>query len=439
MPSAGLKYIEDMFELSSSEMQRIIKYFHSEMKKGLTGRKSSLKMIPEYVQRPSGREKGEFLAIDLGGTHFRVLSLRLKSGRKTEAPVSKKFILKKEHVKGTGNRLFDFIAECIKTFMAEQKLAAGKKYNVGFTFSFPTKKKNIASGTLIRWTKGFEAKGVEGKDVVRLLNGALARKGLSNTKVVAIANDTVGTFVTRSYEDPNCDVGVILGTGTNACYCEKISNIPKWKGGRTPSGEMVINIEWGNFNQLCLTAYDKKLDGASENTGEQILEKMVSGMYLGKLTGFVADSLVERGILFSGRKKNFFSKSKNLKSEYVSAIEGDTSRKLYRTNTLLNKMGIKDSTYADRKLLQHVCAIVSRRAARISASAMAAVVTKIDPHLLKKHTIAVDGSVYEKHNGFSRKIKAALAEIFKKKTSKIKLSLTKDGSGKGAAIIAATV
>ena len=428
-----------MFELSFAEMQKIIKDFHSEMKKGLAGNKSSLKMIPEYVERPSGREKGKFLALDLGGTHFRVLALRLKNARKTEAPLAKTFILKKEHMIGPGNRLFDFIAECIKVFMAEHKLSAGGKYNVGFTFSFPTKKRNIASGMLIRWTKGFKAKGVEGKDVVRLLNRALARKGLRNTKVVAIANDTVGTFVTGSYKDQNCDVGVILGTGTNACYCEKIRNIPKWKGGKTSSGEMVINIEWGNFNKLRSTIYDKDLDKSSENPGEQILEKMVSGMYLGKLTGLIANSLIEQKILFNGQKKNFFSKSKNLKSEYVSAIEGDTSRKLSRTNTLLKKIDIKNSTYSDRKLLQRVCVIVSRRAARISASAMAAVVTKIDPHLSKRHTIAVDGSVYEKHSGFSRKIKSALAEIFKKKASKIKLSLTKDGSGKGAAIIAATV
>ncbi|NQU94606.1 MAG: hexokinase [Candidatus Omnitrophica bacterium] len=439
MQRVGFKYIESAFELSSSEMQRIIKDFHSEMKKGLAGSKSSLKMIPEYVERPSGKEKGEFLALDLGGTHFRVLSLRLKSGRKTEAPLSKKFILKKELIKGSGSKLFDFIAECIKAFIAEQKLGAGEKYNVGFTFSFPTKKKNIASGLLIRWTKGFKAKGVEGKDVVRLLNSALARKGVSNTKVVAIVNDTVGTFVTRSYKDPNCDMGVILGTGTNACYCEKIKNITKWKGGRTSSGEMVINIEWGNFDKLCLTAYDKQLDSASANPGEQILEKMVSGMYLGKLAGLVANSLIEQEILFNGQKKYIFCKSKNFKSEYASAIESDTSGKLSRTNTLLKKVGIKNSTYADRKLLQRVCAIVSRRAARISASAMAAVITKIDPHLSGKHTIAVDGSVYEKHSGFSKKIKSALIEIFKKKASKIKLKLTKDGSGKGAAIIAATV
>jgi hypothetical protein len=38
--------------------------------------------------------------------------------------------------------------------------------------------------------------GVEGNDVVQLLNDAFKRKGIS-ARVVALANDTVGTMMTR--------------------------------------------------------------------------------------------------------------------------------------------------------------------------------------------------------------------------------------------------
>jgi len=57
--------------------------------------------------------------------------------------------------------------------------------------------------------------------VVSLLNEALSRQGVSNIRLAALVNDTVGTLVSRSYNDPNCDIGIILGTGTNACYRKK--------------------------------------------------------------------------------------------------------------------------------------------------------------------------------------------------------------------------
>ena len=46
--------------------------------------------------------------------------------------------------------------------------------------------------------------------------------------VVALVNDTTGTMMSRALEDANCHVGIILGTGTNACYMERLSAVPKF-------------------------------------------------------------------------------------------------------------------------------------------------------------------------------------------------------------------
>lgn len=429
--------VENAFTVSRSELKKVMSGFHSEMKKGLSGQKGSLKMIPTFVQKPNGREKGIFLALDLGGTNFRVLMLELKGKRKVHPPLSSKFTLKKRHITGTGTELFDFIARCIRTFMKKHKISIEGKYRIGFTFSFPVKKRGIASGVLVRWTKGFCAKGVEGKNVVKLLNKSLRKAGLCNSKIVVLANDTVSTLVARSYEDKNCDVGVILGTGTNACYSEKLSNIKKCKLGKTSSGDMIINTEWGNFNKLRLTSYDKELDKSSGNPGEQILEKMVSGMYLGELVRIVLKDLIGNGVLFEGRTSSLFKRPGNFKTEYTSIVEDDNSRNLSDINALLKRLGVSNSTYTDRKLIKRMCMLVSGRAARISVAAMVSLVTKIDPGLSRKHTIAIDGTVYEKHPGFSRRMRGALKEILKRKADKIKLALTKDASAKGAAIIAA--
>jgi len=429
--------LKRIFEISRQDIERIRKNFHSEMRKGLSGKKSSLKMIPTYVERPKGTEKGEFLALDLGGTNFRVLSVKLMGKRKYKILSVKKFSLNKKHMIGTGKILFDFIADCIKNFVKARRMNLNEKHNVGFTFSFPIKQKSISSGILIRWTKGFKAKGVEGKDVVKLLNESLRRKGLKNTRIVGLSNDTVSTLVAKSYEDKNCDVGVILGTGTNACYCEKLNNITRYKGKRTLSSEMIINMEWGGFDKLGVTDFDKELDRFSENIGEQRLEKMVSGMYLGELVGIVTRDLATRGLLFSGENISFLKNPKNFKSEDISLITEDKSKALSSVKAYLRKIKIRNSTIADRKALQRICKIVSRRGARISAAAMISVVTKMDPTLSKKHTIAIDGSVYEKHPGFSGNIKAAIKEVLKRKSKNIKLNLIKDASGKGAALIAA--
>ena len=48
--------------------------------------------------------------------------------------------------------------------------------------------------------------------------------------VVALVNDTTGTQLAVGLKDPNCHVGIILGTGTNACYMENLDAVPKFKG-----------------------------------------------------------------------------------------------------------------------------------------------------------------------------------------------------------------
>lgn len=47
---------------------------------------------------------------------------------------------------------------------------------LGFTFSFPCKQEGLAKSRLVNWTKGFKCTDVEGEDIVRLLEEALARQ-----------------------------------------------------------------------------------------------------------------------------------------------------------------------------------------------------------------------------------------------------------------------
>ena len=106
-------------------------------------------------------------------------------------------------------------------------------------------------------------------------------------QVRALLNDTVGTLAGGRYSDSNVVMGIILGTGTNGAYVEKISNIgtlPARPGGQDPSNEMVVNTEWGGYQSplLPMTADDYASDAAGANPGECHFEKLISGYYMGE-------------------------------------------------------------------------------------------------------------------------------------------------------------
>ncbi len=48
-------------------------------------------------------------------------------------------------------------------------------------------------------------------------------------EVMAVLNDSTGTLIAGSIIDPKCSVAVIVGTGSNACYLERVDRCPKWK------------------------------------------------------------------------------------------------------------------------------------------------------------------------------------------------------------------
>ncbi|KAF9603304.1 hypothetical protein IFM89_034653 [Coptis chinensis] len=271
---------------------------------------SDLKMILSYVDSfPTGNEKGLFYALDLGGTNFRVLRVQL--GGKDKRVIDTEFeqvSIPQELMSSTSEDLFGFIASGLANFVQTEggrfSLPNGKEREIGFTFSFPVKQTSIDSGILIKWTKGFAVSGTvsislyAGNDVVACLNEAMERQGL-HMRVSALVNDTVATLAGARYWDEDVMVAVILGTGTNACYVERMDAIPKLQSQMSSSRSTIISTEWGAFsNGLPLTEFDEDMDAASINPGEQIFEKTISGMYLGEIVRRVLLKMAETGSLF---------------------------------------------------------------------------------------------------------------------------------------------
>ena len=88
-----------------------------------------------------------------------------------------------------------------------------------------------------------------------------------------------------AWRDNRCRIGLILGTGTNACYLEDIKNIETINPEDFPGQEhMVINTEWGAFGDngeldFVKTKWDLAVDETSVNPGKQLFEKMISGRW----------------------------------------------------------------------------------------------------------------------------------------------------------------
>lgn len=422
------------FLLTTYDLKKIVRDFHAEMRRGLAGGRSSLKMLPSYIDCAAGRELGQFLAIDLGGTNLRAMRIKLCGNGVAKTDRVRKFRIPESASHGRGKDLFDFIAKSIRAFSKKNDIVQ----RLGLTFSFPFEQAGPASGKLIGWTKGFSATGVVGEDITSLLRNAFRRNDIEGISIAALVNDAVGTLMAGSYADTRCDIAAIFGTGTNACYREKISNIDKLKKDHRHSGDrMIINVEWGNFDRLPLNQYDLALDAETTNQKCQLLEKMISGMYLNKIVIRIIEDMIRQKIIFDGRTPVHLIK--HFGTGDMAAIESDSTRGLVRVKSILKRLGITNSSLDERSAMKDACRIASGRAARISASVLYAIITWIDPKVASGHTPAIDGTLFEKYPEFRGRISAALRELHPKKSSNIKILHVKGGSGLGAAIAAAAV
>ncbi|XP_062874326.1 hexokinase-2 isoform X2 [Trichomycterus rosablanca] len=430
--------------LSDENLMDISKRFRREMDKGLgkdTNLTASVKMLPTYVRStPDGTEKGHFLALDLGGTNFRVLLVKVSSnGKQTVEMENQIYAIPETLMRGSGTELFDHIAECLANFLDKMGIKE-KKLPLGFTFSFPCQQNKLDESILVSWTKGFKASGVEGRDVVSLLRKAIKKRGDFDIDIVAVINDTVGTMMTCGFDDHHCEIGLIIGTGTNACYMEEMRNLELVEG---DEGRMCVNMEWGAFGDDgalddIRTDFDREIDAGSLNPGKQLFEKMISGMYMGELVRIILVKMTKQGLLFQGHTTPDLLTTGHFKTSFVSAIENDKSKEgLVCVEEILRSLGLEPSN-EDCVAVHHVCKVVSTRAAHLCAAALVAVLRQIRDNKAAERlrtTIGVDGSVYKNHPQFARRLHKMVRRLVP--DCDVRFMRSEDGSGKGAAMVTA--
>ena len=425
-----------------------------------------------------------YLAVDLGGTNFRVCSITLHGNQSFSLQQSKVPVPRALMEAKTSHELFSFLAKQIESFLQthhmdhfvkhKERPNEAEYFDLGFTFSFPVNQVGINKGKLMRWTKGFHIDEALGQDVCHLLQKEIDSLNLP-VRVAALVNDTVGTLMARSYTSPGKTstlIGAIFGTGTNGAYVERLNRVSKMKeiddasGGAanydSSTGLMVINTEWGSFDNglkvLPNTQYDIDLDKDSVNPGIQMFEKRVSGMFLGEILRRALLSLYQHPDAGVALFKDESSHTNDIRStttvaddsplfkqwgidtSFLSIVEEDQSDHLRITKQVLEKeLQVEAASTEDCVAVKMLVHAIGKRAARLAAVALGGVV--VSTNKLKEDEtvdIGVDGSLVEYYPGFEEYIREAFREIegIGQEEKRIRIGLAKDGSGLGAALIA---
>ncbi|KAL5471282.1 hypothetical protein EMCRGX_G029379 [Ephydatia muelleri] len=102
---------------------------------------------------------------------------------------------------------------------------------------------------------------------------------------------------------------------------------------------------------------------------------------------------------------------------------------------IFQKLGIDWATDGDCRIVRRVCEAISTRAARLATMGIVTILRKIGK--LDKCTVAIDGTLYEKHPHFRERMISTMEELAPGNTVQLKKS--EDGSGRGAATVAAAI
>ncbi|KAH8741918.1 hexokinase [Cryptosporidium ryanae] len=396
--------------------------------------------------------------------------------------------------KVTSEEMFDEIATFFGKFLVEcGDMPKNEKncnstnfsknaFDITFTFSFPTEQVEVGKANLITWTKGIETGRstflpVEGRDVGELLNSAFSRKNIP-AHCKYIINDTIGTLISAIYdsnctnfrnitdnktniqikssdelEDNTCTiprenglkrlkigtenknpcVGVVIGTGLNSCYIEPNSEQYGYKG-------LIINTECGDFysSNLPITDCDLTLDWNSDNRGEQLFEKMISGNYLGEIC-----RLLFIKSLKDATPKVFF-KSNSVSTENISNIirlfENSQNGNFSELVSYLQNTFSCELSPNSERIIAELSLFVLNRAAQLVSVMISALFKRLESHNSSGISVAIDGSIWTKNPIFRRIVRESLCTILGDNANElVQVFVSDDGSGKGAAVLAAVI
>ncbi|KAK1579799.1 hexokinase [Colletotrichum navitas] len=423
-------------------------------------------MLPSYNhQLPGGYEVGQYLAVDVGGSTLRVALVELRGrnakGREGEIVRMSSLKIDSDIRNLEGMAFFDWMAERIWEMVSQDGQDPSQPMPMALAWSFPIEQTSLKGGRIHGMGKGFlAAEGLMGKDLGEVIESACSARGM-NAQLRVILNDGGATLLSQAYVHPATRFGLILGTGVNIAAYLPVSLIGKPKIGDRPrewwdeARDVIVNTELGMFGQdvLSVTRWDRLLKQGHPRPDLQPLEMMVSGYYLGEVVRFALIEAIETTGLFGGVVPRSLEEPYSLKSETISAVEGDASPMLTSSIDLFVSLysSSHTPTSSDISALRSLASFVSRRSAAIIAACLHAVwsmrleALSEEPEeeasdrlaqesSLVRTMVAYNGSVIECYPGYLAMCQDYVDALVNQKDRSIELVLAKESSLLGAGV-----
>jgi len=298
---------------------------------------SNISMLPSYHHTlPTGHETGTFLALDMGGSNFRLALVQLNGKSLGDDSM---------HVKRTkifpidarvralhGTAFFDWVAERIEEMLDTDGHEADHGSGplpMGLAWSFPIEQTSARSGFLLQMGKGFCAtNGVQGRDLCELIMTPCVRRGL-NVQLQSIVNDASATLLAQAYREPSTRISLILGTGTNSAVFLPVSALAREKFGTRPeewfetADHVIVNTELSMYGKDALPSspWDDRLNEMHQLPDFQPFEHRVGGRYLGEIVRLILVEAMHVAGLFDGELPTGLEESYALDTGVLAAIE----------------------------------------------------------------------------------------------------------------------
>nr|GMD84757.1 hexokinase-2, chloroplastic [Ipomoea batatas] len=175
---------------------------------------------------------------------------------------------------------------------------------------------------------------------------------------------------------------------------------------------------------------------------EQIFEKTISGMYLGEIVRRVLLKMTKSGLFENSIPEKLLTPFV-LRTPDISAMQQDTSQDLEGVGSILYEIAGVNSDPSARKIVVDVCDAIAKRGGRLAGAGIVGILQKMEEDSKgrifgKRTVVAMDGGLYEHYPQYRSYLQEAVTELLGTEISKnIVIEHTKDGSGIGAALLAA--
>ena len=377
--------------------------FLSEMDKGLAGKKSSLAMLPTYIETEQELPRDKpVIVMDAGGTNFRVATVSFVPAGLAQIAEFKVYPMPGITAEVGKNEFFGTMAGYVKSVI-------DRSSNVGFCFSYPIEMFPTKDGRALYFSKEIKAPEAAGQMIGANMGLALKRLGFPDSKHFVLLNDTVATLLAGRAEASgrrfDSYIGFILGTGTNTAYVEHNENIGKAKD-LDPAKSQIVNVESGGFGKAPRGQIDKAFDAASVSPGVNTFEKMISGAYIGPLCLVTALAAAKEGLFSPAAAERLAATAavttKDISSFLVCPERGDNPLSLALTGMPTQ----------DVATLYHLVDALVERAAKLTAINLSSVALKSgkgrDP--CRPLCIVAEGTTFYRLKSLQQKIEYYLKQ-----------------------------